>query len=89
MKCLCFPGRPGYRLHRLGNSYNDYCTAGARHTTDQSLLVITSIHRGLKQLRIHFGHSFEEVGLNLHYYFYFLQKSSVGCSGSCRSICGN
>ncbi|CAG5125281.1 unnamed protein product, partial [Candidula unifasciata] len=57
MARLRFPGRPGYRFDRIGVRYS---ADEARITTDPTLSIITSIHKGLQQFRDIFGDSDED-----------------------------
>ena len=56
MARLRFPGRPGYRFDKLSVRY---CENEAKQTTDASLAVVESIHKGLKRFRKVFGDSDE------------------------------
>ncbi|GFR74705.1 histone-lysine N-methyltransferase [Elysia marginata] len=57
MARLRFPGRPGYRFDRIGVRYG---ADEARQTTDPSLAVVASIHKGLQRFRDLFGDSDED-----------------------------
>ena len=59
MARLRFPGRPGYRFDRIGVRYG---ADEARQTTDPSLAVVASIHKGLQRFRDLFGDS-DEVNI--------------------------
>ena len=56
MARLRFPGRPGYRFDRIGVRYG---ADEARQTTDATLAVVASIHRGLKRFKELIGDSDE------------------------------
>ena len=59
MARLRFPGRPGYRFDRIGVRYG---LDEAEQTTDPSLALVASLHKGLKSFRDLFGES-DEVSL--------------------------
>ena len=59
MARLRFPGRPGYRFDRIGVRYGD---DEAKQTTDSTLAVVASIHRGLRRFRELFAES-DEVNI--------------------------
>ncbi|KAH9509220.1 hypothetical protein Btru_046482 [Bulinus truncatus] len=57
MARLRFPGRPGYRFDRIGIIYS---ADEARQTTDPTLAIVSSIHKGLQRFRDLFGDSDED-----------------------------
>lgn len=56
MARLRFPGRPGYRFDRIGVRFS---ADEARQTTDPTLAIVASIHKGLQRFRKIFGDSDE------------------------------
>nr|KAI8747326.1 histone-lysine N-methyltransferase 2A isoform X1 [Biomphalaria glabrata] len=57
MARLRFPGRPGYRFDRIGIRYG---ADEASKTTDPTLAIVASIHKGLQRFRDLFGDSDED-----------------------------
>lgn len=78
MARLRFPGRPAYRFNRISVRYS---ADEARITTDPTLSIVNSIHKGLQQFRDIFGDSDE---VNNHSF----GRATLGRSKWLPSICG-